>query len=145
MEFADRQAETMKNNTPVFQFLSALNEMLAAGQRHCVKLDDDGLPLGSIGNIKGTGFIGYVDSTYYYLHPDLTMAAVIDFYKRQDIHFSTTKRTLLKQLADVGAIRESRTEKRINRTLDKYIDGTVYRFLWVKKEALKKLNSPDEK
>lgn len=143
MELASRQTETMKTDTPVFQFLSALNELLASGQCHCVKLDDEGSPIGGFGNIKGRGFIGYADSIYYYLRPDAVMPAVIDFYRRQGLHFSTSKKMLLKQLASVEAIRESRTEKRVNRTPDKRIGGENQRYIWLKKEALDKLNSHD--
>lgn len=143
-EIANRQAMVMENDTPVSQFLSALNEMLATGQCHCTKLDDDGSFLGSTGSIKGHGFIGYVDSDYYYLIPGTTMGEVKAFYGRQGINFTISDRMLYKQLASVGAIRESKTGKRVNRTLDKHIDGTVQRLLWVKKEALKKLNGPDE-
>lgn len=39
-EIANRQAAAMENDTPVSQFLSALNEMLASGQCHCIKLTD---------------------------------------------------------------------------------------------------------
>lgn len=41
-ELASRQTDIMKTDTPVSQFLSALNEMLTAGQCHCIKLDDEG-------------------------------------------------------------------------------------------------------
>lgn len=71
------------------------------------------------------------------------MPAVIDFYRRQGLHFSTSKKMLLKQLASVEAIRESRTEKRVNRTPDKRIGGENQRYIWLKKEALDKLNSHD--
>lgn len=145
MKLASHQAEAMKVDTPVFQFLSALNELLASGQCHCIKLDDDGSPIGGFGNIKGHGFIGYADSVYYYLRPDAIMPAVIDFYRRQGLHFSTSKKMLLKQLASAEAIRESRTEKRVNRTPDKRIGGENQRYIWLKKEALDKLNNPDEK
>ena len=144
-ELTSRQAETMKIDTPVSQFLSALNELLTSGQCHCIKLDDEGSPVGGFGNIKGRGFIGYADSVYYYLRPDAIMPAVIDFYRRQGLHFSTSKKMLLKQLASVEAIRESRTEKRVNRTPDKRIGGENQRYIWLKKEALDKLNNPDEK
>jgi hypothetical protein len=139
-ELANRQAALMKNDTPVSQFLSALNELLASGQCHCTKLDEDGAPLRGIGSTTGHGFIGYVDSEYYYLIPGATMSEVKAFYNRQEIHFAISDRMLYKQLASVGAIRELRNGKRVNRTLDKCINGNVQRFLWVKKEALKKLN-----
>lgn len=146
MKIANRQAAGMENDTPVSQFLSALNEMLAAGQCQCIKLDDDGSLLGGIGSIKGRGFIGYVDSDYYYLIPGTTMGEVKAFYHKQGVDFTISDKMLYKQLAGMGAIRESRGGGRVNRTLDKNINGTVQRFLWVKKEALKKLNSsPDEK
>ena len=141
---ASRQAETMKSDTPVSQFLSALNELLASDQCHCIKLDDDGSRLGGIGNVKGRGFIGYVDSVYYYLHPDTAMAAVIDFYKRRSVHFSITKTMLLKQLSKADAIVEVVNQERVNRTPVKRIDGKNQRFIHLKKEALDKLNSPDE-
>ena len=140
MELASRQTAAMKNDTPVSQFLSALNEMLSSDQCHCIKLDDEG---SVCGGLKGRGFIGYADSTYYYLHPDTVMAAVIDFYKRQGVHFSITKTMLLKQLASAGAIRESRTGERVNRTPVKRINGANKRYIWLKKEASDKLNSPD--
>ena len=143
-ELASRQAETMKIDTPVFQFLSALNELLASGQCHCIKLDDDGSPIGGFGNIKGHGFVGYADSDYYYLRPDAVMPAVIDFHKRQGIHFSITKNMLFKQLARAGTIVEIAGQERVNRTPVKRISGENKRYIWLKKEALDKLNSPDE-
>lgn len=138
MELASRQTETMKTDTPVFQFLSALNELLTSGQCHCVKLNDEGSPIGGFGNIKGRGFIGYEDSIYYHLRSDAVMPAVIDFYKRQGIHFSTTKNMLLKQLSIEGAIKVG-----VKNTVVEYIDGKRQRFICLKKEALDKLNSHD--
>lgn len=143
-ELTSRQAETMKIDTPAFQFLSALNELLTSGQCHCIKLDDEGSPVGGFGNIKGRGFIGYADSDYYYLRPDAVMPAVIDFHKRQGIHFSITKNMLFKQLARAGAIVETAGQERVNRTPVKRISGENKRYIWLKKEALDKLNSPDE-
>ena len=140
MELASRQTETMNTDTPVFQFLSALNELLTSGQCHCVKLDDDGSPVGGFGNIKGRGFIGYEDSIYYHLRSDAVMPAVIDFYRRQGIHFSTTKNMLLKQLSIEGAIKVG-----VKNTVVEYIDGKRQRFICLKKEAMDKLNSPEEK
>lgn len=136
-ELASRQTDIMKTDTPVSQFLSALNEMLTAGQCHCIKLDDEGAVHGGL---KGRGFIGYVDSAYYYLHPDTAMAAVIEFYKRQGIHFSTTKKTLLKQLASVGVIKTGDRN-----TIVKLVNGKRQRFIWLKRSALDSLNSSDEK
>lgn len=136
-ELASRQTDIMKTDTPVSQFLSALNEMLTAGQCHCIKLDDEGAVHGGL---KGRGFIGYVDSAYYYLHPDTVMAAVIEFYKRQGIHFSTTKKTLLKQLASVGVIKTGDRN-----TIVKLVNGKRQRFIWLKRSALDSLNSSDEK
>lgn len=136
-ELASRQTDIMKTDTPVSQFLSALNEMLTAGQCHCIKLDDEGAVHGGL---KGRGFIGYVDSAYYYLHPDTVMAAVIEFYKRQGIHFSTTKKTLLKQLASVGVIKTGDRN-----TIVKLVNGKRQRFIWLKRSALDSLNSADEK
>lgn len=136
-ELASRQTDIMKTDTPVSQFLSALNEMLTAGQCHCIKLDDEGAVHGGL---KGRGFIGYVDSAYYYLHPDTVMAAVIEFYKRQGIHFSTTKKTLLKQLASVGVIKTGDRN-----TIVKLVNGKRQRFIWLKRSAVDSLNSSDEK
>ena len=136
-ELASRQTDIMKTDTPVSQFLSALNEMLTAGQCHCIKLDDEGAVHGGL---KGRGFIGYVDSTCYYLHPDTVMAAVIEFYKRQGIHFSTTKKTLLKQLASVGVIKTGDRN-----TIVKLVNGKRQRFICLKRSALDSLNSVDEK
>lgn len=65
-ELASRQGETMKIDAPVSQFLSALNEMLAIDQCHCIKPDDEGAVHGGL---KGRGFLGYVDSAYYLSAP----------------------------------------------------------------------------
>lgn len=137
-----RQTEMMKTDTPVSQFLSALNEMLASDQYHCIKLDDEGEVRGGL---KGRGFIGYVDSDNYYLYPDITMNAVTDFYNRRGVRFPATKNMLLKQLARAGAIEEMTGQERVNRTPVKRIDGKNQRFIHLKREALDKLNSPDEK
>ena len=112
-KLASRQAVVMKDDTPVSQFLSALNEMLATEQCHCIKLDDEGA---AHGGLKGRGFLGYVDSAYYYLHPDTAMATVTDFYKRRGVHFSITKTMLLKQLSKADAIVEAVNQERVNRT-----------------------------
>ena len=140
-ELARHQAAVMESDTPVSQFLSALNEMLASDQCHCIKLDDEGT---ICGGLKGRGFIGYVDSDYYYLYPDITMGAVIDFYKRRGVHFSTTKTMLLKQLSKAGVIKESVHQERVNRTPVKHIDGKNQRFIHLKREVLDKLNGSDE-
>ena len=142
MELASRQTAEMKNDTPVSQFLSALNEMLASDQCHCIKLDDEG---SVCGGLKGRGFIGYVDSTYYYLHPDTVMTTVIDFYKRRGAHFSITKTMLLKQLSKADAIVEMANQERVNRTPVKRIGGKNQRFIHLKRETLDKLNTPDER
>lgn len=81
-----------------------------------------------------------MDSAYYYLHSDTVMAAVIEFYKRQGIHFSTTKKTLLKQLASVGVIKTGDRN-----TIVKLVNGKRQRFIWLKQSALDSLNSSDEK
>lgn len=140
-ELTSRQAMVMKDDTPVSQFLSALNEMMATEQCHCIKLDDEGAVHGGL---KGRGFLGYVDSAYYYLHPDTAMATVTDFYKRRGVHFSITKTMLLKQLSKADAIVEAVNQERVNRTPVKRIGGKNQRFIHLKREALDKLNGPDE-
>lgn len=141
MALVNRQTEMMKKDTPTFQFLSALNEMLASDQYHCIKLDDEGSPRGGL---KGRGFIGYVDSDNYYLYPDITINAVTDFYNRRGIRFPATKNMLLKQLARAGAIEETTGQERVNRTPVKRIDGKNQRFIHLKREALDQVNTSDE-
>lgn len=143
METAYRQMDLMKEDTPVSQFLLALNELLATEKCYCLEIQDNGIESMSRGGIS-QGFIGYEDSEYYYLYPDTIMSQVTDFYKRQDARFPITKRMLLKQLHTEAWISVEVSNNRVNRTKVKNIDGGNQRFIWLKREALARLNTADK-
>ena len=142
IELDDRQQKRLMNDNPVTMFLSALNELLATQRCTCVKYDEDSMSEQDVGSQRG--FIGYVNKKYYFLHPDTTIAAINEFYKRQDVRFPSSKNTLLKQLHEKGGIEVAYQQGRIHRTKTKSIDGKNYRFIWLKKDELDKLNGTEE-
>lgn len=142
-ELEGKQAEVMKADTPVQMFLTALNELLYTERCSCVDVEEDGSMVSSYVS-KGSGFIGYDGPDYYFLIPDITMTVVEDFYNRQGIRFPATKTSLLKQLAYKDLIATSSSAGRVNRTLVKNIGGKNHRYIWLKKNALDGLNTPDE-
>jgi hypothetical protein len=140
---SDKQQKRIANDNPVTMFLSALNELFATQKCTCLTFNNDEFaPNRDIGSQRG--FLGYMDSKYYYLFPSTTMAAIKDFYKRQEIRFPSSMKMLLKQLHAKDMIEVSVQQDRLYRTKTKIIDDINHRFIWLKSAVLEKLKTTEE-
>jgi len=139
---ADRQQKRIDTDNPVAMFLTALNELLLTEKCVCIKLveiiEEDAPPRDD--KEKPKGFGGYEGSECFLLIPNIIMAMIKDFYKRQDTRFSTTLNMLLKMLDAKGFIEVDTQQDRVYRTKNKKIDGVNRRLIWLKKTALENLN-----
>ena len=128
LELAIEQSKLVVDDKPTTKFLTKLKSLLDSGIAQ-VESKDDPMFVGSL------GFIGYQDSTYYYLHTSMTHKAVKKLCEEQGELFSISERALVKNLADEGFIE---TEKDKNTKLIRIADKT-HRLLWIKKSVLESL------
>ncbi len=122
---ASEHAKTIRQEQPANKFLAALREMIAAELVDIVPLQD--MPR------EGTNFIGWRDLDYYYLLPDATFSALVQFYNRQNSNFPVTKQTLWKHLLNDGCL--SPGKDRVDRL--KKINNKSHRCIWLKVDSLK--------
>lgn len=132
IELAEEQSRRIENDKPTVKFINALRELLATSVCYVEEINDEL----KIDSVKGLGFLGYKDKSYYYLHGETAVKEVIKFYNQQGVTFPVTKLTLLKQLETERLISVDVSGGRIYREKYKMINGKRHRFIWLKKEAL---------
>lgn len=124
LELAEEHARTIQEEQPAKKFISALREMIAAEIVDIVPVQD--VPR------QTTNFIGWRDLDFYYLLPDATFAALVQFYNKQNSNFPVTKQTLWKHLANDGYIETDGKQT----SKQKKINNKNQRFVWLKIDSL---------
>jgi hypothetical protein len=132
MTLAEEQNRRITDDQPAVKFINALRELLNTGQ--CYSLESKSVL--NADSQKDSGFVGYYDDEYYYLHGETTFKEVVQFYSKQGINFPVTLPTLLKHLDYAGQIVSEAKDGRVNRLKQKKIAGKNIRFVWLKKPAL---------
>jgi hypothetical protein len=120
-DLVEKQNKRLTEDKPAIKFLTALNEMLIAGNIFTVDIEKAKTEKGAYGE----GFIGFEDADYYYLLPALTYSKISSFYQKQGDTFPLSLTMLLKHLEYENYIQvdgERRTlKKRIAKKQDRYI------------------------
>ena len=122
LENSERQSIDAQDERPTRMFLATISELIASKAVTVKDLND---PKSGEPGING---IGYSDSAYYYLLPDMAYTKVSKMYKDQGTEFIMTKRGLYKQLRDDGVIELDADGKT---TKGKTIGGRTIRLLWI--------------
>lgn len=135
-----RQGALVRDEKPADIFLRSLNELLTSG-----KVRVNSLKASTTDDLFQTGsFIGWQDSTYYYLLPEATYNAVSRFLSARGQRLPVLERTLWKNLDESGAIyTETSSDGRVQRCPKKTIpkregqkEPERPRLLHLKKSAL---------
>ena len=124
-----RQAAEMKEDRPSKIFLSTISELLIAKS---VGIKDITMPTAE-GTPSGTGprdMIGYMDSEFYYLMPNVAYRAVAKLCNDQGQAFPLTAKMLYKQMREDGIL-TAETTTATSATRPKWIDGKTQRLLWI--------------
>lgn len=124
-----RQAAEMKEDRPSKIFLSTISELLIAKS---VGIKDITMPSAE-GAPSGTGprdMIGYMDSEFYYLMPNVAYRAVAKLCNDQGQAFPLTAKMLYKQMREDGIL-TAETTTATSATRPKWIDGKTQRLLWI--------------
>lgn len=124
-----RQAAEMKEDRPSKIFLSTISELLIAKS---VGIKDITMPTAE-GAPSGTGprdMIGYMDSEFYYLMPNVAYRAVAKLCNDQGQAFPLTAKMLYKQMREDGIL-TAETTTATSATRPKWIDGKTQRLLWI--------------
>lgn len=128
-EATKRQAQELQGQKPSRIFLTSVAELLASKAAQVVDLaappDEQRVP---------EHMIGYMDSRYYYLLPNVAFSAVSDLCRRQEARFPVTLKGLYKHLKEDGICGEAATEDSITR--NKRIQGKAMRLLWIPREKV---------
>lgn len=127
MESSRRQARDMESEKPTRIFLDALGELLNS-KRAALK----DLTLGpdqkqSFGPAEK--MIGYMDSEYCYLLPNVSFGEVAKLCREQGQEFPVSLKALYKHLRTDGILKGIGKEE--NPTRQKWIDGKNVRLLWI--------------
>ena len=127
MDSSRKQARDMESEKPTRIFLDALGEMLTSKR---VGLKD--LTLGPDQKqtfLNTEKMIGYVDSEFYYLLPNVTFGEVSKLCREQGQEFPVSLKALYKHLRTDGILKGISKEE--NPTRQKWIDGKNVRLLWI--------------
>ncbi|SDF65211.1 DUF927 domain-containing protein [Sporolituus thermophilus] len=131
-QLAKDNIASLQTEKPTSQFITALQELAAAGQVEIIPVYQQNKP-------EDGKFIGCYDEQYLYLLPQMTYKAVAEFYMKQGLQFPVSSGTLWRQLHEEGLlfsrdeVRGRWTKRRAfgccgNRPLD---------VIWLKKDILK--------
>jgi|GEM_PF-890758 len=129
-DLACSHADNIKEEQPVSQFLRAINVMLATNQVEIINIGD--MPR------EGTPVIGYreVGAECYYLIPDATYAALVQFCNKQDGKFPVGKPTLWQHLANDGHLECGKVNGKETPTKVKKVHGKNTRCIHLKISSL---------
>ena len=129
---SQRQADDMREDRPSKLFLASISELLISKG---VGVRD--LTAGE-GVQTGTGareMIGYMDSDFYYLMPNVTYRAVAKLCNDQGQAFPLTSRMLYKQMREDGVLTPEITTSD-SATRPKWADGKSQRLLWIPRKYI---------
>lgn len=127
MESSRKQARDMESEKPTRIFLDALGELLNSKRAALKDL--------SLGPDQKQTFgpaekmIGYMDSEYYYLLPNVSFGEVAKLCREQGQEFPVSLKALYKHLRTDGILKGIGKEE--NPTRQKWIDGKNIRLLWI--------------
>lgn len=127
MESSRKQARDMESEKPTRIFLDALGELLNSKRAALKDL--------SLGPDQKQTFgpaekmIGYMDSEYYYLLPNVSFGEVAKLCREQGQEFPVSLKALYKHLRTDGILKGISKEE--NPTRQKWIDGKNIRLLWI--------------
>lgn len=128
-----RQAAEMKEERPSKIFLSSVSELLVAKTVGVKDLTATGTE--SQANSSGREMIGYMDSDYYYLMPNVAYRSVAKLCSDQGQAFPLTAKMLYKQMREDGILGAENTTS-TSATRPKWIDGRTQRLLWIPRKYL---------
>ena len=121
------QAIIQTEEKPANKFLSTLEELLSSKR----KFTND--TYADADQRSSENLLGYHDNDYYYLYPDVTMAAIKRFYADSGDNFPVSKNRLFGDLAKIGLIE---TQDGRN-TVQRRVGGINRRWLILRKSALR--------
>ena len=130
METSRKQARDMESEKPTRIFLDTLAELLNAKKAALKDLSTedtkDPPPTQTM--------VGYLDSEYYYLLPNVAFGAVQKLCREQGQEFPVSLKALYKHLKTDGILRATGEDGSCTKL--KKIDGKVQRLLWIPAESL---------
>ena len=130
-----RQARTMESEKPTRIFMDSLVELKAS--KSIAFRDITGDPEAEKPN-STQDMVGYVDSRYYYLLPQIAFSCVSRLCREQGIEFPVSLKALYKHLRTDGVVDIQAESDQITRP--KRIDGQVMRLLWIPRSALNEMD-----
>lgn len=119
-----RQAQELKNQKPSNIFLTAVGELLAS---KAATVCDLTAPLNE--QREPEHMIGYMDSQYYYLLPNVAYSAVSELCRKQDTRFPVSLKGVTKHLREDGVCMPD--DNGNTATRNKRIKGKAMRVLWI--------------
>ena len=126
MENSRKQARDMESEKPTRIFLDSLGELLSSKR---VALKDLSLGPDAKDPPPTEKMIGYMDSEYYYLLPNVSFGEVSKLCREQGQEFPVSLKALYKHLRTDGILKGIGKEE--NPTRQKWIDGKNIRLLWI--------------
>ena len=126
-----KQARDMENEKPTRIFLDSMTELLAS---KTVALKDITAGNGEAQPSAPKDMVGYMDTEYYYLLPNVAFSAVAKLCREQGVEFPVSLKALYKHLRTDGILKGLQSGD--NPTRNKWIDGRAVRLLWVPREAM---------
>jgi len=125
MESSRKQARDMESEKPTRIFLDALGELLNSKR---VALKDLSVP-DAKDPPPTEKMIGYMDSEFYYLLPNVSFGEISKLCREQGQEFPVSLKALYKHLRTDGILKGISKEE--NPTRQKWIDGKNIRLLWI--------------
>lgn len=129
--------QQIKDNDPVNQYLAALSDVLATGQKYLINLNDNKFDTWSLSD----DIIGYCDQEYIYLSSTLAYKTVCEQLQAQNSFFSIGKTTIQKQLFEKGYLISDQAN---NVTIVKNIHGYSVRLLKFNRKQLLEFNNSSD-
>ena len=126
-----KQAKDMENEKPTRIFLDSMTELLAS---KTVALKDITAGIGEEKPAAPKDMVGYMDTEFYYLLPNVAFGAVAKLCREQGVEFPVSLKALYKHLRTDGIL--TGLQSGDNPTRNKWIDGRAVRLLWVPREAM---------
>lgn len=124
VEATRRQAQELRGQKPANIFLTSIEELLASKTAGVVDLT---APINE--QREPEHMIGYMDSQYYYLLPNVAFSAVSELCRKQETRFPVTLKGLYKHLREDGICGDAVSDESVTR--NKRIKGKAMRVLWI--------------
>lgn len=118
------QRQDVSETNPAQMYLDTLQELVINGTATVKDLDD----LDRIASAPPKGMIGYKDSRYYYLLPDVSFTLVCEQCRRKGQEFPGGRLAMMQRLREDGQCCPDKDGKP---TKGKSINGRTKRYLWI--------------